>query len=268
MKASKSGGNSLSVKIICALLTAAGLVLIAWSAIAMAVSTAVTIGMIAPIVLGVLLIAYAAVRLKKRGRVFNQRWLRVGITIVLVTGLLAAACFEVLMYEAAYRQPPEEDAGFVIVLGCGIFPDGQLTLSLKNRLDAAYDYLKEHEGSLCIVSGGQGANEPVPEAQAMSAYLRSRGIEPSRILTENRSDSTLRNLMYSKEIMARYPKQPQTAAIVTSDFHVFRALMLAEQLGIRAFGIPAPTNWRIVLACHVREYAAIVKTWLFGGEKV
>ena len=268
MKASKSGGNSLSVKIICALLTAAGLVLIAWSAIAMAVSTAVTIGMIAPIVLGVLLIAYAAVRLKKRGRVFNQRWLRVGITIVLVTGLLAAACFEILMYEAAYRQPPEEDAGFVIVLGCGIFPDGQLTLSLKNRLDAAYDYLKEHEGSLCIVSGGQGANEPVPEAQAMSEYLRSRGIEPSRILMEDRSDSTLRNLMYSKEIMARYPKQPQTAAIVTSDFHVFRALMLAEQMGIRAFGIPALTNWRIVLACHVREYAAIIKTWLLGGEKV
>jgi len=267
MKASKSGGNSLSVRIICALLAAAGLVLIAWSGIAMAVSTAVTIGMIAPIVLGLLLIAYAAARLVRRGRVIGQRWLRAVIAAVLAVGLIAAAIFEMLMYEAAYRQPPEEDAGFVIVLGCGIFPDGRLTLSLKNRLDAAYDYLIEHEGSLCIVSGGQGANEPVPEAQAMSAYLRSRGVHPNRILIEDRSDSTLRNLMYSREIMARYPKQPQTAAIVTSDFHVYRALMLAEHLGIRAFGIPAPTNWRIAMACHVREYAAIIKTWLFGGEK-
>jgi len=268
MKAEKKSGNSISVKIICALLIAAGLVLIAWSAIAMAVSTAVTIGMVAPIALGLLIIAYAAARLIKRGRVIRQRWLRVVIAAVLAVGVLTAACFEILMYEAAYRQPPEEDAGFVIVLGCGIFPDGRLTLSLKNRLDAAYDYLKEHEGSLCIVSGGQGANEPVSEAQAMSEYLRSRGIHPDRILMEDRSDSTLRNLMYSKEIMARYPKQPQTAAIVTSDFHVFRALMLAEQMGIRAFGIPAPTHWRIVLACHVREYAAIIKTWLFGGEKI
>lgn len=267
MKAEKKSGNSISVKIICALLIAAGLVLIAWSAIAMAVSTAVTIGMVAPIALGLLIIAYAAARLIKRGRVIRQRWLRVVIAAVLAVGVLTAACFEILMYEAAYRQPPEEDAGFVIVLGCGIFPDGRLTLSLKNRLDAAYDYLIEHEGSLCIVSGGQGANEPVPEAQAMSAYLRSRGVHPNRILIEDRSDSTLRNLMYSREIMARYPKQPQTAAIVTSDFHVYRALMLAEHLGIRAFGIPAPTNWRIAMACHVREYAAIIKTWLFGGEK-
>lgn len=268
MREHKSSGNSLSVRIICALLIAAGLLLIAWSAIAIAVSTAVTIGMIAPIALGLLLIAYAAARLIRRGRLFRQRWLRVIIAAMLVVGLIAAACFEILMYEAAHRQQPEKDAGFVIVLGCGLFPDGRLTLSLKNRLDAAYDYLKEHESSLCIVSGGQGANEPVPEARAMSAYLRSRGIHPDRILMEDRSDSTLRNLMYSKEIMARYPKQPQTAAIVTSDFHVFRALMLAEQMGIRAFGIPAPTNWRIALACHVREYAAIIKTWLFGGEKV
>ena len=150
-----------------------------------------------------------------------------------------------------YRQPPE-DAGFVIVLGCGIFPDGQLTLSLKNRLDAAYDYLKEHEGSLCIVSGGQGANEPVPEAQAMSAYLRSRGIHPDRILMEDRSDSTLRNLMYSREIMARYPMQPQTAAIVTSDFHVFRALMLAGRwVSARSAYPPRPTGgslWRATCA--------------------
>lgn len=268
MRENNKSGNSLFVKLICMLLLGVSLLLIAWSVIAIAVSTAVTIGMIAPMALGLLLTAYAAARLKKRGRVIEQRWLRAGITVVLVVGLIAAVCFEILMYEAAYRQPPDEDAGFVIVLGCGLFPDGQLTLSLKNRLDAAYDYLKEHEGSLCIVSGGQGANEPVPEAQAMSGYLRSRGIEPRRILMEDRSDSTLRNLKYSKEIMAQYPKQPQTAAIVTSDYHVFRALMVAEQLGIRSFGIPARTNWKIVMACHVREYAAIIKTWLLGGEKV
>jgi uncharacterized SAM-binding protein YcdF (DUF218 family) len=268
MKETKRSGNSLFVKVVCALLMGAGAVLIALSAIAVAVSTAVTIGMIMPMVLGLLMVVYAVVRLKKRGRVFRQRWLRVVITVVLVAGLLGAAFFEILMNVAAYREPPDDDAGFVIVLGCGVFADGQLTLSLKNRLDAAYDYLAMHEESLCIVSGGQGANEPVSEAQAMSAYLRSRGIEPKRILMEDQSDSTLRNLMYSQRIMIQYPQQPQTAAIVTSDYHVYRALMVAKGLGYDAFGIPAATNWKIVVACHVREYAAIIKTWLLGGEKV
>jgi uncharacterized SAM-binding protein YcdF (DUF218 family) len=268
MRENREKVDNAFIKVLCILTIGAGLLLIGLSIISIAVSTAVTFGMIAPMVMGILMIVYAIARLKKRGRVFSPRWLRVTIIIVLIAGILAAAMLETLMNIVAYKEPPKEDTGFVIVLGCGVFPDGQLTLSLKNRLDAAYDYLKVHKTSLCIVSGGQGDNEPVPEAKAMSEYLRSRGIEANRILMEDQSDSTLRNLMYSQEIMGQYPQQPQTAAIVTSDYHVYRALMVAKDLGYDAFGIPAATNWKIVVACHVREYAAIIKTWLFGGEKV
>jgi uncharacterized SAM-binding protein YcdF (DUF218 family) len=268
MSDGKRPGNGVFVKGLCILLIGAGALLIVLSAISIAVSTAVTIGMIAPMALGLLMIAYAAARLKKKGRVFDRCWLRVVVTAALVAALLGVAFFETLMNIAAYREPPEEDAGFVIVLGCGVFPDGQLTLSLKNRLDAAYDYLAAHPDSLCIVSGGQGDGEPVPEAVAMRAYLRSRGVKADRILAEDKSDSTLRNLKYSQRIMAQYPDRPQTVAVVTSDYHVFRALTVAKQLGLDAFGIPAATNWKVVVACHVREYAAIIKTWLLGGEKV
>lgn len=264
----KKTGNSAFVKAVCGLMIVGGLLLIVLSVISILVSTAVTIGMVAPMALGLLMIAYAAARLKKRGPVFRRRWLRAAIAICLIAGLLAAAVLETLMETAAYKKPPEEDAGFVIVLGCGVFPDGQLTLSLKNRLDAAYDYLTAHGDSLCIVSGGQGENEPVSEAGAMRSYLVSRGIAESRILAEDRSTSTLLNLTYSKEIMAAHPERPATAAIVTSDYHVFRALLLARELKMDAFGIPAGTNWRIVVACHVREYAAIIKTVLFGGEEI
>jgi len=268
MKDNKRSGNSVWVKVICILLIAGGLLLIGLSVVSIAVSTAVTFGMIAPIVMGLLMIAYAVARLKKNGAVFRRRWLRVAVIICLVAGLLMSAVLETLMNAAAYKEPPKADAGFVIVLGCGVFPDGQLTLSLKYRLDAAYDYLTAHKTSLCIVSGGQGDNEPMPEAVAMREYLSSRGIEDSRILIEDQSDSTLRNLKYSQEIMKQHPEQPQTAAVVTSDFHVFRTLMVARELGIDAFGIPAQISWRIVVSCHVREYAAIIKTALFGGEKV
>ncbi len=264
----KKTGNTVFIKLVCWLLIAGGLVLGGLSLISVLVSTAITIGMVLPALLGLLMIVYAVARLRKNGRVIQQRWLRVAITVCLIAGLLFAAVLETLMSVTAYKPPPEEDTGFVIVLGCGVFPDGTLTLSLKNRLDAAYDYLTEHEDSLCIVSGGQGDNEPVPEAEAMSQYLRSRGIDADRILKEDRSTSTLLNLTYSKEIMAEYTDRPQTAAIVTSDYHVFRALLLARDLDINAFGIPAGTNWKIVVACHVREYAAIVKTVLFGGAEL
>ncbi len=268
MRDENNPGNSVFIKIICWLLIAAGLVLFGLSVISVLVSTAVTFGMVMPAAMGLLMIVYAVARLRKNGRVIQRKWLRVAITVCLIIGLLAAAVLETLMCMAAYKPLPEEDTGFVIVLGCGVFPDGTLTLSLKNRLDAAFDYLTVHEDSLCIVSGGQGDNEPVPEAVAMSQYLRSRGIDGNRIIKEDKSTSTLLNLTYSKQIMAAHPERPQTAAIVTSDYHVFRALLLARDMDIDAFGIPAATNWKIVVACHVREYAAIVKTVLFGGEEI
>ena len=268
MNRDNKSGNSVLIKTVCWLLVAGGAVLAGLSLLAALVSTAITIGMVMPAALGLLMIAYALARLKTKGRVIQRRWLRIAITVCLCLGLLAVAVLETLMSIAAYKEPPEEDAGFVIVLGCGVFPDGTLTLSLQNRLDAAYDYLTAHEDSLCIVSGGQGDNEPIPEAQAMYEYLRFRGIEEERILKEDKSTSTLLNLIYSKRIMDKRLGQPQTAAIVTSDYHVFRALMVARDLEIDAFGIPAETNWRIVMACHVREYAAIIKTVLFGGDEL
>lgn len=263
----RNAGNSVPIKIICVLLIAGGLLLIGLSLISALVSTAITFGMVMPALLGLLMILYAAVRLKKKGMVFRQRWFRRVIAVCLVAGLAAVAVLETLMNIAAYKEQPEKDVGFVIVLGCGVFPDGQLTLSLKNRLDTAYDYLVDHEDSLCIVSGGKGDYEPKPEAQAMRSYLLSRGIEDSRILVEDKSDSTLLNLTYSKEIMSQHSEQPKTVAVVTSDYHVFRAMLLAKELGLDAFGMPSGTNWRIVVACHVREYAAIMKTVIFGGEK-
>ena len=263
----KKPGNSVPVKVICMLLIAGGLLLVVLSIISVLVSTAITFGMVMPALLGLLMILYAAIRLNKKGPVFRQIWVRRIIAVCLAAGLVAVVVLETLMNVAAYKELPERDVGFVIVLGCGVFPDGQLTLSLKNRLDTAYDYLIDHEDTLCIVSGGKGDNEPEPEAHAMRSYLLSRGIENSRILMEDRSDSTLLNLTYSMAIMDQHPEQPKTVAVVTSDYHVFRAILLAKELGLDAFGIPSGTNWKIVVACHVREYAAILKTVIFGGEK-
>ncbi len=118
MKDDKRTGNSTFAKVICILMIGGGLLFTGLSVISIIVSTAVTIGMVMPMGLGLLMIAYAAIRLKKNGPVFSKRWLRMVITLVLIVGLLGAAFLETLMNMAAYKEQPEEDAGFVI--GCQI----------------------------------------------------------------------------------------------------------------------------------------------------
>jgi uncharacterized SAM-binding protein YcdF (DUF218 family) len=130
-----------------------------------------------------------------------------------------------------------------------------------NRLDAAKNYLDAHPETLCIVSGGQGPNEPYSEAFAMKKYLLEKDVLAERIIMEDQSTSTKENLLYSMMLMEKNsPDLEKTAAIVTNDFHIFRSLMLAEHVGIDASGIACPTPYYIRLNCYLREFLAIYKS--------
>ena len=65
-----------------------------------------------------------------------------------------------------------------------------MTVSLRRRLDTAISYLKEHPGTMAVLSGGQGREEAVSEARAMGEYMRARGISQARLILEERSTST------------------------------------------------------------------------------
>ncbi len=240
-----------------------GAAIIVWSILAAMTSVGISIGMLAPAAAGVVLIAWAVWHLKFDKPVLKIKWLRMAVMVCVCVGIGAILVLELLIMTAA-GAVPETPADTVIVLGCGIFPDGKLTISLKNRLDAAYDYLEEHPSANVIVSGGQGDNEPVPEAAAMQSYLVSKGIDRSRIYTEDRSTSTEENLEFSLKIIEKN-RLSKSVAIVTSDYHVYRALQHAKELGFNACGIPSPTPWRVWLSCHVREWLAILKTALLPG---
>ncbi len=237
-----------------------GAAIIIWSLLAAMTSVGISIGMLAPAAAGIVLIVWALWHIKTNKPVLKLKWLRIAVVACVCIGLALILVLEMLMLTAA-GAVPETPAGTVIVLGCGIFPDGRLTISLKNRLDAAYRYLEDHPTASVIVSGGQGDNEPVAEAHAMQNYLISKGIEPSRIYAEDRSTSTEENLAFSLEIIKKY-NLSQTVAIVTSDYHIYRALQLAKELGYTGYGIPSQTPWRVWLSCHVREWLAILKTAL------
>lgn len=156
----------------------------------------------------------------------------------------------------------ERKFDFLIVLGCGLEPDGTPTLLLKKRLNTALKYAREQQqrtGSLpaFIVSGGQGADEVRSEAASMKAYLMENGIPAEKIVLEDRSVNTAENMTFSKAIIDRLKPNAETA-FVTTNYHVFRAGVKASEANLKAVGIGAPTTWYYWPNAAVREFVGLI----------
>ena len=134
---------------------------------------------------------------------------------------------------------------------------------LKYRLDAAAQYLKENNSTVCIVTGGQGPNEPFPEGQGMKEYLVKAGIPADRILVEDQASNTVENIRYSKALMS---SPDASAAIVTNDFHVTRGLALARKQGLtNVYAVAAPSNPLYYPNNMLREFFGLTKDFLKGN---
>lgn len=163
------------------------------------------------------------------------------------------------------EQGKGQEADGLIVLGAALHGE-KVTWVLSNRLDAAYDYLTAYPDCLCVVSGGQGSGEDRTEASAMKEYLVNRGIAAERILTEEQSESTKENFLFSKAILDEVLGENARLAFVTTDFHVFRAGRTAMKLGIEVFGVAAEDVWYLRINNFLRECVGIcyyfVRGWI------
>ena len=136
------------------------------------------------------------------------------------------------------RLPRKQRAAdCLIVLGARVRPDGTPSHTLENRCMAAIDVWRSGRCAACIVCGGRGKNEPETEAAVMRAFLLNRGVPQERVFVEDRSMNTIENLRNAREIMKA--QGLRRAAVVTSDYHLTRALWIARDLGIDANGVAA-----------------------------
>ena len=161
---------------------------------------------------------------------------------------------------ARHVPPPDRDA--ILILGCWFRPDGTLPPLLKSRADQAIDFWKaqkEKTGkeAVLIPSGGQGKDEPMPEAAAIRAYLLSRGIPDSAVLTEEKSASTLQNMAYSRKLMEEHGIGNKVA-YATTNYHVFRSGLWAARAGISAEGIGSRTAWWFWPNAFMRECVGLI----------
>ena len=204
-----------------------------------------------------------------------------------------------LLYSWIYRiLPRRRQYDYIIIHGAGL--DGpRPTPLLAGRIDKALElWNKQHQHGKFVVSGGQGADEVVSEAQAMRDYLLDKSVSAEAILMEDKSTTTWENLRYSLAIInadratsvgatsaatvasrdvttaasdastsdvsgTATSRDDFTTAVVTSDFHVFRCAEYAHNLGIKADGIGSHTKGWYWPTAFIREFIAITKAHLW-----
>jgi uncharacterized SAM-binding protein YcdF (DUF218 family) len=184
----------------------------------------------------------------------------------LVFGYVSFLLLSYAGYAFAYgRLARTGRAEFVIVLGAGLRPDGGVPPLLASRLNrgqvvwTALDRRAAAAGTfrpLLIVSGGKGADERLAEAAAMAGYLAGRGVPAEALVLEDQSASTEENLRFSLGIMERI-RPGSRAAIVTSDFHAFRAALIARRIGLRGQATGARVAGYYEPNAMLREFAAV-----------
>jgi len=149
---------------------------------------------------------------------------------------------------------------YAIVLGAKV--NGETpSLSLRYRLEAALKYAREYPHVKLILSGGQGDDEYISEAEAMKRYLIENGIEEKRLLLESVSTSTYENILFSKEL---FPLSTQKVTIITSDYHLARAKNIASELELQADVVAAKTPKTVESKLIFRERLALLKNFIIG----
>ncbi len=134
--------------------------------------------------------------------------------------------------------------------------------ALMRRIQKAEEYLKENPGTIAVLSGGKGSGENISEAQAMYDCLVEAGIEEERLIKEDKSTSTVENLEFSAALIGKGGR----IGIISQNFHIYRALKLAEHQGYQdVYGIAASSEPIYQPHFMVREAFAIMKEKLTGN---
>ncbi len=254
--------NKIRLRIVLLLIAMMGLL---WFLVPLSLSVSLNIGNATGIAVCVILGAYGILMpkvhsfLRNWSRHKGKRWLvRAGAAILGVIAFLVI--IETGCMISAARKEPTENATLV-VLGCRVYGE-RASLSMIERLEAAYEYLQENPEAMCVLSGGKGDGENITEAECMYRYLVNKGIGTERLYKEEASESTRENLKFSLELIKEKGLSAEIA-IATSEYHQYRAGLIAEELGITATAVNGKTAWWLFPTYYIRELYGILYQWVF-----
>ena len=176
-----------------------------------------------------------------------------------VSVIYISIVFVVFMLYCIFLQiiPRKRDFDYVIIHGAGLLDGDRMSKLLSDRLDKAIEvYRKDPTPPIMIPSGGKGSDEKISEAEAMEKYLLEKGIPAENIIKEDRSTTTFENLKYSKEIIDAREGSKYTV-LVTSNYHVYRALRYCRRIGLKCTGVGSHTAFYYWPSALIREFIAV-----------
>lgn len=182
-------------------------------------------------------------------------WKRaVFIAMAAVLVLVIPLTFNMVKY-ANYKT--DDGAQTVIVLGCKV-NGSKPSKYLYDRCKKAAEYLDKNPSAVAVLSGGQGSDEAISEAQCMENVLLDLGIDKNRLYKEDQSTSTAQNIAFSKKIMEENGLS-KSVLIVTNEFHEYRAKLICDKNGLEFHSSSSKSVFYTLITYHTREMAALLK---------
>ena len=165
-----------------------------------------------------------------------------------------------LVYSWFYRRLPRKRRfDYIIIHGAGLQGEEPTPL-LRGRIDKALKlWSAQGRTAILVPSGGQGSDEVISEAEAMSRYMLRLGVPREALLPEDQSTTTMENLVFAKKLLDARQTTPYRCAFVTSDYHVFRTALYASHVGLIGDGVGSRTASYYFPTAFIREFIAITK---------
>lgn len=199
---------------------------------------------------------------RKHLKFINYIFIVFKFVVSVTSSVLLVVCSYILYNGNKHRQIElDSDADYVLVLGSRL-EDEKISEVLKLRLDKSIEYYNTNKDVTFIVSGGPGVNSCISEAEAMKKYLVDNGVDEASIVLEPKAQSTFENIKFTKEMLASTENKAVSTLVITSDFHIARALMLSESFNLDAYGLSSATPNNIRVNYIIREILAFVKDFI------
>lgn len=164
-----------------------------------------------------------------------------------------------ILYGFVYNVLPViKHPDYIIILGSGLIGDKVPPLLAQRLEKGKMMYEKFNNHPKIVVSGGQGVDEPITEAEAMAQYLRQVDIPQEDIIIEQQSTNTLENLRFSKVILDEKREKNYRCLVVTNSFHSLRAGIYMRKLGIKGRSIGSRTALYFLPSAWIRETLGLV----------
>ena len=147
-----------------------------------------------------------------------------------------------------------EDVDCILVLGCGVNANGKPSSMLSDRLNRSVELYNLGVSPELLMSGDHGRSN-YDEVDAMKQFAIDAGIASENVFMDHAGFSTYESMYRAKEVF-----QAEKILIVTQEYHLYRAIFIAEQLGMDAYGVASDgDNYYGQFTRDIREILARVK---------